>query len=142
MSNTPCPARVAFDVGGVLSKYPAIFRPIVAALQAAPDVEVLILTDMTDPQKVAEVLAGNGFVVPLERIFCADFACYGEACKAILLEELQVDVFVDDMPAYLAQGCPVRLLLLPDLERPYYHDDWRIPGESGDFGRRRPHHSA
>lgn len=134
--------KIAFDVGGVLSKYPAIFRPLVAALQASADVEVWILTDMSNPQKVRETLALNGFDFPLERIVCADYETYGEACKSVLLEQLEIDVFVDDMPFYLAQGAPVRLQLLPDLTRPYYHDSWQIPGETGDFGRRKAHHSG
>lgn len=139
---TSKPTRIAFDIGGVLSKYPAIFRPIFAALQAAPDVEVVILTDMTEPARVQKTLAHNGFFVALEQIFCADFTTHGEACKAILLEELKIDAMIDDMPAYIADGCAVRLLLLPDLTRPYYHDGWQIEGETGDFGRRRPHHGA
>ncbi len=138
--SSPRLVRVAFDVGGVLSKFPALFRPIFAALQSAPDVEVLVLTDMSDPAIVQQTLAANGFVLPIERIHCADFAAYGEACKAVLLEHLRVDVMIDDLPAYLASGCPVRLLLLPDVTRPYYHDSWQTPHHTGEFGRRLPHH--
>ena len=44
--------RIGFDIGGILSKYPDILRPIVAALLAAPDVEVHVLSDM-HPRVVA-----------------------------------------------------------------------------------------
>ena len=67
----------------------------------------------------------------------SDFRTYGEACKAVLLRQLGVDLFVDDFPAYLAEGCPVRLLVQPDLTRPYYADSWGVPGDDEDFGRRR-----
>ena len=42
----------------------------------------------------------------------------------------------DDFPAYLVRGCPVRLLVQPDLELPYYDDSWQTDGAEGEFGRR------
>jgi len=128
--------RVSFDIGGVLSKYPDVFRPVVAALQASPDLEVFVLTDMHDAEESREMLERNGFRFSPDRIINSDFNAYGESCKAEALQEHKIDMHMDDFPAYLADGCPVRLMLLPDIDRPYYHDSWWTNGKYGEFGRR------
>lgn len=129
------PARVAFDIGGVLTKYPDVLRPLVQALLDG-GAEVHVVTDMKGHEKVVDLLWDNGFKIPRDNVHCADFERYGEACKAKLLQQLEIDVFMDDFPAYLVEGCPVRLLVQPDLKRPYYHDTWKTDGAEGDFGRR------
>ena len=48
-------AKMAFDIGGVLGKYPNVFRPMVSALQKG-GAEVFVLTDMTDIKVAQEVL--------------------------------------------------------------------------------------
>ena len=47
--------KMAFDIGGVLGKYPNVFRPMVSALQKG-GAEVFVLTDMTDIKVAQEVL--------------------------------------------------------------------------------------
>lgn len=130
--------RIAFGIGGVISKYPDIFRVMIRALTRSRDIEVFIITDMHNRAQSLEMLEMNGFGWMVnDRVYSADFETYGEACKAVLLEQLQIDVMIDDFPAYVAAGCPVRLLALPDITRPYYADDWKVPESVGDFGRRK-----
>jgi predicted glycosyltransferase len=52
--------KVAFDIGGVLSKYPDVFRPLIVQLQHT-GIEVFVITDMHDVEKIAEMLAENDF---------------------------------------------------------------------------------
>ncbi len=129
--------RVAFDIGGVLSKYPGQFRLLSRILDEA-GIEVHIITDMHPKETVLEHLALNGFeFIPADHVHSADYDAYGEGCKAVLLEQLRIDLFVDDFIGYVAAGgAPIRLLVMPDATRPYYHDDWHVPGDQPLFGRR------
>lgn len=133
---TKKPVRIAFDIGGVLSKYADILRPIVKALQKDKAVEVHVITDMHKRAESLAMLRMNGFKIPAKRLHNADFETYGEACKAVLLVELGIDVMVDDFPAYVAEGCPLRLLALPAIHQPYYAPTWKTPKSVGDFGRK------
>jgi hypothetical protein len=128
--------KVAFDIGGVLSKYPDIFRPLVKKLLKA-EVDVHIITDMHDLGQIDEMLRLNGFDTSTFHIHSADYATHGEGCKAELLRELGIDIFFDDFIGYVAvPGCPIRCLVMPDATRPYYHESWKgVPGEP-EFGRR------
>mgnify|MGYP000343712098 CR=1 FL=1 len=130
---------ISFDIGGVLSKYPDILRPIVAALLASADVEVHVLSDMCPHEKCVAWVHQNGFPVPAAQIHSCDYSGLGEECKASKARELGLDVLVDDHPGYVATiGAPaLRLFTMPDPTRPYYHDDWTTDGSEGDFGRRR-----
>ncbi len=132
------PVVVAFDVGGVLSKYPAAVA-LLHALDAAPGVEVHVVSDMHPVSKTLDMLDRNGICLAAEQVHSADYARDGEGCKARLCERLGVDVLVDDFPGYVATpGKPaLRLLVMPDPAEPYYHDDWKTDGSEGDFGRRR-----
>lgn len=135
--------KVAFDIGGVLSKYPEIFRALLAKLTepgVGQVVEVHVISDMHPKEKIIEVLTLNGFMgyFTPERVHSADYDEYCEGCKAILLEELGIDVFFDDFIGYVTPGgAPVRLLVMPDHEKPYYADSWKMPEGEPEFGRRR-----
>lgn len=131
------PVKVGFDIGGVLSKYPDILRPVVAALLASPRVEVHVLSDMFPHAKCVAFVHENGFHVPPERIHSCDYGTHGELCKAEKMREIGIDIMLDDFPGYLAEGCALRLLVMPDPHRPYYHDEWKTDGSEGDFGRRK-----
>lgn len=133
MGGTP---RVAFDIGGVISKYPAIMRALASALVAG-GAEVFVITDMRDHASVLEILSSNGFgFIPGGNVRCAEYDLYGEGCKAELLRDLQIDIIMDDHPGYVtAGGCPVRCLVMPDASLPYYSDDWKMPAGGGNFGR-------
>lgn len=132
--------RIAFDIGGVLSKYPQFFRPLVAALLDAPGVEVFVVSDMKPHAKAVAFCHDNGFMVSPERIVCADYETYGEYCKTDVCQGLGISVLVDDFAGYVAVpgSPPVRLLVMPDPFLPYYADDWKTDGSEGSFGRRNP----
>ncbi len=129
--------KVAFDIGGVLSKYPDELREIARCLQAG-GAEVFVLTDMHVRADVLQTLALNGFdFIPDDHVFSADYATHGEGCKAEILREQGIDLFLDDFMGYVAEpGCPIRLLVMPDSTKPYYHPTWKTTGAEGDFGRR------
>lgn len=129
--------KISFDVGGVISKYPHIFRPIINALLNAIDVKVFVLSDMYPHEKIMKMLHQNGFLLPPENVHCCDYAFHGESCKAEKMKELGIDLHIDDFPGYLAEGAAVRLLMMPDPREPYYHDDWITDGSEGNFGRRK-----
>lgn len=128
--------KIAFDVGGVLSKFPSMFRELFYALDQSI-VEVHVISDMHPKQKIADMLKMNDFYLPMQRIHSADYAKHGELCKAVLCDELGIDMLIDDFPGYVATGKHIRLLIMPDPHEPYYHDDWKTDGSEGDFGRRR-----
>lgn len=145
--------RIAFDIGGVLSKYPDVFRPLVNWLRLAYEarlkgdfetrnyepIEVFVISDMHERDKIIAMVHGNDLDVHPDNIRSADYETHGENCKAVLCEELGIDLLIDDFPGYVAQiGSPrVRLLVMPDPSQPYYADDWQTDGSEGNFGRRK-----
>lgn len=127
--------KVAFDIGGVLSKYPKIFKDLIVALEAG-GADVYIISDMGHV-KICEMLSLNGIYVLPGNIYSADYTAYGENCKKILCEELKINVFVDDFIGYVAEGDFVRLLVMPNPKFDYYDETWETDGTEGNFGRRR-----
>ena len=128
--------KVAFDIGGVLSKYPEVFKPLALDL-ATQGWEVHILTDIHDRDKTIAMLAMNGLGwVKAEHVHNADYTALGEMCKAVILDKLQIDLFFDDFPGYLTTGCPVRCHVMPDPYRPYWAPSWKTDPADGEFGRR------
>lgn len=127
--------RVAFDIGGVLSKYPDTFRPLMRMLVDG-GAEVYVLTDRQPTALVIKVLAMNGFdFIAPGRVISADFTTHAEGCKAHVLSELAIDVMFDDHLAYLADpACPVRCLVLPDTSKPYTAESWEEPDGAPAFG--------
>lgn len=134
MSERRC--RVAFDIGGVISKYPEL-RAMAECL-ARGGAEIFVITDIHDRAHVLDVLAANAFgFVPSENVRTADYDRHGEGCKAEILRELEIDVFLDDFIGYVTPGgAPVRCLVMPDASRPYYHETWTTLGGEATFGRR------
>lgn len=128
---------ISFDIGGVVSKYPEIFGPIIRRLQTDPEIQVLFLTDMHDLNQSKKILEMNGISVLPGEIINSDFINFGEACKAIDCIKHNIDLHIDDFPGYVAEGATVRLLVMPDIKRPYYADSWKTDGSEGDFGRRK-----
>lgn len=130
--------KIAFDIGGVISKYPEIFIPLMYKLHTSK-IEVHIITDMHDRAQTLKMLAMNGIdFIPENRIHNSDYTTHGELCKSVILKELEIDIIIDDHIGYVAsEGCPVRLLVMPDPIRDYYSEDWITDGSEGNFGRRR-----
>ena len=128
--------KIGFDVGGVLSKYPHTFKPLLKALHHSKDVEVWIISDMHPEIKITKMLDLNGVVYSPKRVRSADYSKHGEMCKSALCEEIGIDIMIDDYPGYVAHGEHVRLFVWPHPHEPYYHDDWKTDGSEGLFGRR------
>lgn len=126
--------KIAFDVGGVISKYPDTFRELIRKLEFI--CTVYIISDMHPVESILETLELNNICVDKRNVFSADYAKYGEHCKTKLCEELGIDILIDDFMGYLADGDYIRLLVMPDSSRPYWHDTWKVKTES-DFGRRK-----
>lgn len=130
--------KVAFDIGGVLSKYPDEFRELLRML--TPSFEVFVVTDMKPKSMVMETLKLNGFGIFFneEHVHLADFDTYGEGCKYVIYQALEIDMVYDDHEAYLGLGgVPVRCLVMNDPYRPYWHPTWVLPeGQESNFGRR------
>jgi hypothetical protein len=136
--------RVSFDIGGVLSKYPGIFLPLMRAL-AAGGVECHVVTDMHDRPRSLAMLRANGIgpdLVPDDRLHNSSYDEHGELCKAVVLRQLGIDVHIDDFPGYCTGGAGVTLFVWPQPALSYYHDTWQTDGSEGNFGRRRPRNSA
>ena len=135
--------KIAFDIGGVLSKYPDQFRKLINKLQGdtqvslSPNVEVYVISDMHDVDMMYKMLLMNDIHVSKERIYSADYKNQGEYCKTKLCDELGIDIFIDDFIGYVAEGDFIRLLVMPNAKKPYYDDSWKTDGSEGDFGRHR-----
>lgn len=139
--------KIAFDVGGVLSKYPQVFRPLLEVLAESFGVEVYVVSDMHPETKIIDMLTLNDLYRFVDFVRSADYKTHGEMCKAVLCRELGIDLLIDDHMGYLATpGKPlVRLLVMPDPTLPYYatavepgDPHWNTDGSEGDFGRRNP----
>ena len=135
--------KIAFDIGGVLSKYPDQFRKLVRKLQepgpspGSSPIEVHVISDMHDVNKMHTMLIDNGFFIEKDKVHSADYKEHGEFCKTYLCQQLGIDILIDDFIGYVAEGDFIRLLTMPNSSMPYYHDTWKTDGSEGDFGRRR-----
>jgi hypothetical protein len=117
--------KIAFDIGGVLSKYPGQFRQLMRALIQAGH-SVHIITDMP-LDDARQVLRDNGFdFIPPENIHAADYSRYGENCKAALLKELGIEMHFDDHIGYIAEAPAIGLLVMPRPNRPYNSPEWVV----------------
>ena len=114
--------RVGFDIGGVLSKYPEVFKPMIEALNAHPAFEVHVLTDVPAPRSI-ELVHKNGYQVPAERIHTANYPLHGSNCKARKVEELGLALLIDDHLPYLENVKAMRLHVMPDSSKPFFHPD-------------------
>ena len=123
--------KMAFDIGGVLGKYPNVFRPMVSALQKG-GAEVFVLTDITDIKVAQEQLSRYEYIFSPEMILCADFEKYGERCKSVLIKEYGIDVLIDDHPGYCADSGCVSLFVWPDPLVPYESIDKKCIATNDD----------
>lgn len=134
-SGANSPLRVAIDIGGVLSKYRELVR-LAVVIGTHWGCELYVLTDMPKAQAVA-MLRLNGWEIPEDRVIACNYAVLGERCKAEACRALGIDILIDDHVGYVAipGAPPVRLLVMPDPDRDYYHPDWKTDDSEGDFGR-------
>lgn len=133
--------KIGIDVGGVLSKYPEVFKLLIELCEFTRHslgVEVHIISDMHPKSLIKDMLELNGIkFMRDEQIHSADYKTHGENCKKVLCESLGIDILIDDFVGYVAEGNFVRLLVMPNPYKPYYADSWKTDGKEGDFGRRK-----
>lgn len=132
--------KIAFDVGGVISKYPQQFFGLMRDLHNDPYNEVFVISDLHPKEKIVELLRLNNFLnicVWSRNVYSADYEKYGEACKTKLCEKLNIDILIDDHMAYLVEGDFIRLMVMPNTRYSYWAPTWKTVCES-DFGRRVP----
>jgi len=129
--------KIAFDVGGVLSKYPDEFRIALEALDDSPKIEIFIISDIHPKEEIIRQLKENNLHFGWSsNVYFADYDKYREACKKVLCEQLGIHILVDDFIGYVVEGDFIRLLVMPNSRKPYWHDSWKTNSES-DFGRRK-----
>ena len=133
------------NIGGVLTKYPARFREMIARLSdRGRGSDIYIISDMHPKEKIVELMKLNNISVWEQNIYCADYDTHGEGCKAELLDELKIDIFFDDFIGYVAAHLPgayptVRCLVWPHAGLPYQADAWVVPDGQPEFGRKAYH---
>lgn len=127
--------KVAFDVGGVISKYPDTFRELIVVLRMVNTIDVFVISDMHPKEKIVEVLKLNNIPVRDSNVYSADYDKHGEFCKAWLCRSLDIDILVDDFVGYVADGSHIRMLVMPDSTKPYWSNKWKTTSDS-NFGRR------
>lgn len=131
----PVKLKVSFDIGGVLSKYPNVFRQIVEALQLG-GIEVFVITDIHDHAQSVKLVQENGFNIPADHILNSDYTAYGENCKAFTIAQHKIDLHVDDFPGYCAHTQCVSLFVWPNPKEPYFADDFKADASESNWGRR------
>jgi hypothetical protein len=121
--------KVAFDIGGVVSRYPTHMRELMYALKTAGQ-EIFILTDMNKKDAISAIqhndLRAWTDSIPLfddDHILSADWSAHGDLCKTKLMEEHGIHILIDDRPDYVAFGSFIGLVLAPRAV-PYYHPTW------------------
>ena len=110
--------KLAFDIGGVLGKYPDVFLPMISALGHG-GAEVFVITDISEKKLAQGQLNKYGYNIMPDKILCADFEKFGDRCKSVLIKEHGIDVLVDDHPGYCADSGCVSLFVWPDPHIPY-----------------------
>lgn len=115
--------KVAFDIGGVISRYPNEMKAMMKALWHN-EVEVYILTDMNQQDAQAAREENDLFFIAPERVLSADWSKYGDRCKTVVCEEHGIDILIDDRPDYVAEGNFIGLVISPRPRVPYYHSSW------------------
>lgn len=133
--------KVAFDIGGVLSKYPAQFKELISRVSDRGRLnDVFVISDMFPREKIIDLLKLNEVPFIEGNVWSADYERFGDGCKAELLNLLKIDLFFDDHIGYVATSVPgyyptIRCLVWPDASKPYRADDWIVPDGEPEFGR-------
>jgi hypothetical protein len=115
--------KIAFDIGGVISRYPAPMKLLMQALMDG-GVDVHVLTDMC-PDDAHTCLHDNGFeFIPNDNVHSADWTQHGDRCKTEVIHREGFDILIDDRPDYCAEGDFIGLVLSPRPQKPYYATEW------------------
>lgn len=113
--------KIAFDIGGVITRFPDIFYKLIHALHKSEEVELCIITDMPIDIALKYVKKYRVLdVVEKENIRHADYSKYGDNCKKILCERLGINILIDDHFGYVHNAPELGLFVVPRPEKPYY----------------------
>lgn len=118
--------RIAFDIGGVISKYPDQMMEMMKALIAGGQ-DVYILTDMSKETAVPMCRMNGIDFIDDDHILCADWGAYHDRAKTVVCESMGIDVLIDDRPDYAAEGNFIGMVLSPRPRKPYYAGSWKLP---------------
>ena len=116
--------KIAFDIGGVITRYPVAMKTMMRALQAG-GVDVHILSDIPIDilRKLVEINDLN--FIPAENVHSADWAADQDMCKSKMCESLGIDMLIDDRPDYCAVGNFIGLVVSPrPATTSYYAEGW------------------
>ena len=115
--------RVAFDIGGLISRYPEQMKTLMQALIRG-GIEVHIMTDMNPKDAMNAVLENGITFVDPRHVHSCDWSQHGDLCKTEMMAKMGIDVLIDDRPDYCASGDFIGLVLSPRAHVPYYHPTW------------------
>lgn len=115
---------VAFDIGGVISRYPEKMKEMMQALIQG-GIDVRVVTDIPF-EKAWRLLCLNGFdFLSKGQLHSGDWAIHGDMCKSVICERFGIDVLIDDRPDYCAVGDFIGMVLSPRPDKkPYYSENW------------------
>lgn len=117
--------RIAFDIGGVISRYPKQMKEMIKSfIQSGHD--VYIITDM-NPTDALSACENNDILltgIKQENIISANWSEHGDLCKSVVMKNLSIDVMFDDRPDYIYEGVPIGFFLMPRPSMPYYAAEW------------------
>jgi hypothetical protein len=118
--------KIGFDIGGVLSREPEVFKAMISAFRSSPIWETYILTDMPK-EKAESLLQANNIDYDKENLLCADWNESQEMCKAELVKKHGLDILVDDHLGYVTpEEIPIGLLVVPRPKKPYNSPEWKL----------------
>jgi hypothetical protein len=119
--------RVGFDIGGVISRYPAQMKELMRALTTG-GVEVFLVTDMNKADALKAREANGLDFIPESNVLSANWNDHGDLCKTEVIRQYGLDVLIDDRPDYASSGDFIGLVLSPRPHVPYYHPTWKNEG--------------
>jgi len=115
--------KIAFDIGGVISRYPQEMLNLMQSLQKG-GVDIHIITDMNQKDALSACRENNINFLPEENIHSADWSAHGDCCKTVVCDKLGIDILLDDRPDYCADGNFIGFVLSPRVRKPYYAPGW------------------
>lgn len=116
--------KIAFDIGGWISRYPDLTREMMACLERG-GAEVIVMTDMPCDTSHT-VLAMNDFIatVHFSSVVNVDWNLHKERSKAEACREHGVDLLIDDYAPYCVGDGFAALMVWPKHEHPYDAAEW------------------
>lgn len=117
--------KIAFDIGGVITRYPAEMKTLMRALQAG-GIDVHIMSDIPMDTLRTLIELNDLAFIPVSNVHSADWAADQDMCKSKMCESLGIDMLIDDRPDYCAVGNFIGLVVSPrPATTSYYAEGWK-----------------